>query len=371
MKNLKVYKSYILIVFIAAVSLSYAQDSSKIIILSDDVGLIVDSVERQEYEILPYFGTNFISAVYYLGPDSQCYCSVKLKDVDSVKDSVINLSYTSIRNTAVRIQSSESQKKGNKNFDTQNVKLKLADGEDVKNIVKIQSGIKFEKEYSLTSKRRLPTNKLDLNYSEIIERDFQFGLSAGMVYNSATFDGLDKIFNLLEENIPEEPYQITKSNFTFKASPLFRFSSMFIFRNTIISEVEYSLSAHNNNYSNLDYKTFAISFSYVIPVLKNPYPYVTLGYSASKFSVIKNYNVLINNYQGRLESITLDGYAKGLKASIGMMYNFTPVFGVNIYANYKFYPEVAVNLQGYFQGQDVPTVDPNGIELGISLYLRN
>jgi len=127
----------------------------------------------------------------------------------------------------------------------------------------------------------------------------------------------------------------------------------------------------DNNYSNLDYKTFAISFSYVIPILKNPYPYVTLGYSASKFSVVKNYGVLINNYQGRLESITLDGSTEGLKTSIGMMYNFTPGFGVNIYANYKFYPEVAVNLQGYFQGQDVPTVDPNGIELGISLYLRN
>jgi hypothetical protein len=145
---------------------------------------------------------------------------------------------------------------------------------------------------------------------------------------------------------------------------------MVIFRNTIIGELEYSLSLHNNNYSNLDYKTFAISFSYVIPLLKNPYPYVTLGYSASKFSVIKNYNVRVNDRQGTLESITLDGNANGFKFSIGLMYNITSKFGVGLFANYKFYPEVKVNQQSNLQIEDIPKVDLKGIELGISLYLR-
>ncbi|HEX9252440.1 MAG TPA: hypothetical protein VF870_09365, partial [Ignavibacteriaceae bacterium] len=76
MENLKVYINYIIIVLVTAVSFSYAQDSSKIIILSDGIGLLVDSLERKEYEILPIFEDNFISAVFYLGSDNQYYCKV-------------------------------------------------------------------------------------------------------------------------------------------------------------------------------------------------------------------------------------------------------------------------------------------------------
>ena len=53
MKNLNVYKNYILIVFISLVSFSYAQDSSKIIILSKDIGMIVDSEEKKNMQFLP------------------------------------------------------------------------------------------------------------------------------------------------------------------------------------------------------------------------------------------------------------------------------------------------------------------------------
>lgn len=370
MKNLHVYKNFILIAFIFLVSLSYAQDSSKIIILSKDIGMIVDSVERKEYEIFPSFAENFLNSVYYLSPDSQYYCSVKLKSGDSVIDSVINLSYNSIRSTAVRIQSLESKKKGNKDFDVQKVELKFADGEDVKNFAYEQNKIKIEKTNSLSLNRKLPTSRLDLNYGKLIERDFEFGLSIGIVYNSATFDGLDNIFYLLEENIPEEPYEIPPSSYTFSASPLFRFSSMIIYRNIIIGEVEYSLSFHDPDYSNLDYKTFAISFSYLSSIFNNPYPYVTLGYSASKFTVVKNYNARVNDRQGTLESITLDGNVKGIKISLGMMYDFTSKFGVNIYTNYNFYPEVEVNQKESLQIQEIPTVAINGVELGISLYLK-
>ena len=72
------------------------------------------------------------------------------------------------------------------------MELRFADGEDVKNLAYEQDKIKIEKTNSLSLNRKLPTNRLDLNYSEIIERDFEFGLSAGIMYNSATFDGLGK-----------------------------------------------------------------------------------------------------------------------------------------------------------------------------------
>jgi hypothetical protein len=367
MKNLTVFKTYIIIVLVTAASFNYAQDSSKIIRLSKDVGLVVDAVERKNFEILPRFDENFISAVFYLSPDSQYYCLVKLKSDGSVKDSIINLSYGSIRNTAVKIQIMESKKKGETNFNIQNMELKFADGKDVKNLVLEQSRIILDHKTPQLNLRKLPINRLDLDYSEIIERDFAIGLSAGIIFNTAKFDGLGKIFNVLEENIPEVPYKIPKSDFNFKVSPIYRFSSIFIYRNTLMGEIEYAFK----KYSNLDYKTFAISMSYLIPVFKNPYPYIGLGYSASKFSVIKSYGVLVNDNQGTLESITLDGNAKGLKTSIGLMYNLNRNIGFNILGSYKFYPKVEVNQSSNYFIQNVPVTDINGFEFGLSIYLRN
>ena len=371
MKNLTVFKTYIIMVLVTAASFNYAQDSSKIIILSKDVGLVVDSEERKEFEILPRFNENFISAVFCLSPDTQYYCYVKLKSGDFIKDSIINFSYGSIRNTAVKIQTIESKKKGETNFNIQNVELKFADGKDVKNLALEQSRIILDNKKPLLNLRKLPINRLDLDYFEIIERDFTMGLSAGIIYNSAKFDGLDKIFNVLEENIPESPYKIPKSDFTFKASPIYRFSSVFIYRNTLMGEIEYAFNNHDQDYSNLDYKSFVISMSYIIPVFKNPYPYIGLGYSVAKFSVIKSYGVYINDSQGSLESITLHGNAKGLKTSIGLMYNLNRNIGVNIWGSYKFYPKVEVNQSSNYFIQNVPITDINGFEIGLSIYLRN
>jgi hypothetical protein len=370
MKNLILLKNYLIIVLLTITSFDYAQDSLKIIILSKDVGSVVDSEEKREFGILPSFDENFINAVFYLSPDSQYYCSVKLKSGDSIKDSILIFSYASIRNTAARIQILENKKKGNNDFDIQSVDLNFADGKNVKNLDYKKSGKIDDKKEIRSDLGKIPISRLDLNYSEIIERDFKIGLSAGLVYNSANFDGLGQIFNIFEENIPKAPYEIPKSNFIFKASPLFRFSSMLIFRNTITGEIEYAFNSNSDNYSNLDFKTFAISISYILPLLKNPYPYVTLGYSVSKFTVKKNYGFQVDSLRGTLESITLDGNAKGLKTSIGIMYNFTPNFGINIYGNYKFYPAVKVDQQSYTFIQNIPTVNINGFELGLSIYLR-
>ena len=52
------------------------------------------------------------------------------------------------------------------------------------------------------------------------------------------------------------------------------------------------------------------------------------------------------------------------------MYNFTPKVGVNFYTNYNFYPEVEVDQQSFTFIQNVPTVNINGFEIGLSIYLR-
>ena len=370
MKNLILLKNYIIIVLIIAAPINYAQDSSKIIILSEDIGLVVDSLERAEYKILPRFDENFISAVFYLSPDSQYYCRLKLKYGDYVKDTTFILSYGSVRTIATRIQYIENQNKGKVDFVAKNVELKFADGTEAKNLAEEQNRITIDRKYTPGNLRKLPINKLNLDYSEIIKKDFDVGISAGIIYNSAKFDGLGKLFNLVEENIPEATYEIPKSNLTFRAYTLYRLSSLFIYKNSVMCELEYAFNLHNDNYSNLDYKSFAFSMSYLFTITKNLHPYAAIGYSASKFEVKKNYNVIVNSSGLNLESITLQGNVKGLKASIGTMYNFTGQTGINIWVYYKFYPEVEVNQQSSNYIKNPPTVNMKGFELGLSIYYK-
>jgi hypothetical protein len=370
MKNLMALKNYIIIVLITTASINYAQDSLKIILLSKDIGLVVDSQEKAEYKILPNFDENFINAFFYLGADSQYYCSVKLKSGDYVKDTTFILSYGLVRTIATRIQYIENQNMGKVDFDVKNVELKFADGTEAKNLTEEQNRITIDRKYTSVNLQKLPINKLNLDYSEIIKKDFDVGISAGIIYNSAKFDGLGKIFNLLEENIPEAPYEIPKSNLTFRAYPLYRLSSIFIYKNTVMGELEYAFNLHNDNYSNLDYKSFAFSMSYLFTITKNLRPYVAIGYSASKFEVKKNYNVIVNSNGLKLESITLQGNVKGLKASLGTIYNFTKQTGVNIWGSYKFYPKVEVNQKSSNYIINPPTVNMKGFELGLSIYFK-
>ncbi len=57
----------------------YSQDSSKIILLSRDIGPIVDLNEKIEYNILPKYKENFVSAMFYLSADSLYNCKVRLR----------------------------------------------------------------------------------------------------------------------------------------------------------------------------------------------------------------------------------------------------------------------------------------------------
>lgn len=364
MKNLTVLIALLLVI---APNYNYSQDSSKIIILSDAVGPLLDLKEIKQYGIFDKFEKDFISAFFYLSPDSQYYCKIKFRSGNSTKDSTFTLGYASILNIATRIQYLESQKNGEFYFNVSNVKLKFANGITVKNLDLERNQLATH----LFISDKLPINKLDLDYSEIIERDFEIGLSAGVFYNSANFNGLGKIFNLLEEYIPQAPYTIPKTNFNLRSSPVLRFSSLLIYKNCIMGEFEYATSAHSGNSQNLDYKATSISIGYLFPNLKNPYPYLSLGYITSKITAINNYGVIVDSSNGRLESITLEGIAQGLKISMGIIYNLGRNFGINIYGGYNLFPKVKVNQQStYITIPNVPKVDFNGFELGISIYFR-
>ena len=84
MKNRKVLRLLLLILF-GIGSLTSAQDSLKIIILSDEVGSLLDAEEKKEYDVMPKFGDEFIHAFFYLDKDEKYYFKVRLKSGNSFK----------------------------------------------------------------------------------------------------------------------------------------------------------------------------------------------------------------------------------------------------------------------------------------------
>ena len=104
MKKISFLASCVIIAFLIMSSVNFAQDSSKIVILSDQVGPVIDLDERNNYGFFQPFKEDFLHAVIYLTPDSQYNCKVRYKSGELLKDTVIVYNYGSIRSMATKVQ---------------------------------------------------------------------------------------------------------------------------------------------------------------------------------------------------------------------------------------------------------------------------
>ncbi len=377
MKSSTISNSIILLLFIIPNLICFSQDSSKIIMLSKDFGPIVDLNEKLEYNILPRLKENFVSAMFYLGTDSLYHCKVKLRKDEAVSDTTISLSYSSIRNSAMRVQYLENLKKGNSNFNMQNVELIFANNEEVENIVKMEDrSVAISKEinpklYEFTIVKELPLNKQNIDYSKFIENNNYFGASFGMLYNSANFNKLGEIFNLLEENIPEPGYKIAKSDLTFNSFPIFTLSSFLIISKNFMFELKYGFNISTSTNEYLSYSSFLASLGYLQPVIKNIKIYGAIGFTGVDFDAFKNYNVEINEHGAVLESIALSGRAKGVKLSLGIKYNVSSSFIIDLTASQNFYSNLEIINSYNYQTPDIPRIDFDSIDIGISFSVTN
>ncbi len=352
------------------VNKTYSQDSMKVIILSEGVGSFVDYEERQMHNIFPTFGKNFVSAYFYQNPDSQYYCKIILITGTSTRDSVLKFDYAAIRNIAARIQYYENQKAGKTDFKLENVVLSFADGSEAKETVSQQSNIVLKDKKSLSTLRNLPIKKMDLDYSELIEKNFVLGISAGYIlYNSTKYKDLGQIFNILEEKLSNENHTIPKTNLSFEASNLFRLSSLLIYKRNYMLELVFNFSPSSDEQTSLENKSFSISLSYLFTVLNKLTPYTSIGYSTSKFTAYHRYGVSLGG--GTLESITLEGSVKGIMLSLGLLYHFSSNVAVNLFGNYKFYSDAVVQPHDYSPGTTFPTFEAKGYEIGLSINFTN
>jgi hypothetical protein len=345
--------------------------------LSKDIGPIVDLNEKMEYNILPSFKETFVSAMFYLSADSLYKCKLNLRKDQIVTDTTLTLNYNSIRNTAFRVQYLESIKKGHSTFNMQNVELIYANNEEVKNIVKMEErSVKTSNEinarsHEFTFVKELPLSKQNIDYSQLVESDNYFGASFGVFYNSTKFNEFSEIFNLLEENIPADGYEITKSDLSFNSFPIFSLSSFLIISKNFMIELKYGFNIPGNQSDHLSYTTFLGSLGYLKPILKNTSLYGAVGLTGIDFGVMNNYNSDINNNSGVLESIKLSGRAIGIKLSFGIKFNLSSWFVLDLTASQNFYSDLEIlNTEGY-QIPNIPKVNINGFDIGIGFSVTN
>ena len=121
----------------------------------------------------------------------------------------------------------------------------------------------------------------------------------------------------------------------------------------------------------LSYTTFIASLGYLQPVFKNTKLYGAIGFTGLDFDAFNNYGVVINENSGSLESIKLNGRAKGVKLSFGVKYNLSPSFIIDLIASQNFYSDLEIiNTEGY-QIPNIPKVNINGFDIGIGFSVTN
>ena len=356
------------IVILFQTTLCFAQDSSKIIILSSKVGTSIDSEERDYYKLFQSYD-DFNEAVIYQGTDSLFYYRIILFKDGSLKVTTIEISYGLMINWAGKIEFYELLIKGDYKLDHASITLRYANGEIVQIPTTNKKRFQTSGYYFL---ERIPLNEKKFDNEKLIQKDFELGVSLGIVHNSSTFDGLGNVFNLLEEKIPEDPYIIQKSDYAFNATPLYSIGILGLYKKKIMGEIEYSFCINDNDYSKLDYGSFIVSVSYLFQFSKMFLPYISAGYMGYNFDVVKGYGrVIVNDRDGRLVTITLNGNAKGPVFGLGIIFNITRMLNVNLFGRYKVLGNPTVKKSEYYNSSDFETnIDANGFEIGVKLIFK-
>lgn len=383
MKKTNIKLSLLIILILVTLTTALGQDSTKIILLSERIGPIVDVEERNYYEILPNFKENFMSAIYYLSEDSLFYCKIRLRVENTDQDSIIILNYNSTRNTAFRVQIKESKYSGKASLNPDDIQLRYANDELVENTGKmleenvlengkyITQTNKEKTKWNIPLQKLLPIKRSGDNFSDLIESKNKVGISVGIIFRSLISDRLNDIFNLLEENIPEQGYFIPKSSLSFNSNPIFRFSTFFIITNNYLLEFEYLFNGQKNEKEYFNYQAFSLMFGYLVPINSTLSSYVTLAYSSLEFNAFNKYNIEVDDRQGVLEYIRLNGIASGIKLSCGLKYNFSSKMGIDFRVGYNFFPSLEIDAAGYDLYNKPVSVNINGLEIGLNLCFTN
>ncbi len=371
----------------------YPQENIRIIKLSDSIGPVVDKNEKARYNILPVFQDNFVFAIFYVSQDSNYLCYINYQDDNLLTDTTFILSYISIKNISYKIAFWDCEQKNQPSPSLINFKLKYASSKEVKNEIhnfdfvkrgktapKINTNLITAKDVSKSIKKlpvsqrpiyntNLPTNRLDLNYDKLLERKVRLGISFGLMFSSKNYNKLDKIFNLLEEQIPAE-FNLSNSRKTFERSPNVKISTLLLIKEKIRFEFEYDFNTPSNDEDKLGYRAAVLSFSYNLINFKNIIWYSSLGYIRNEINAFYSYDLQLDNSNTTLESISLKGNSNGIRLSSGILFTLSPSVNLDIRLSFNYLSSIRV-YDGRYNLTNTPKINMSNLEFGISINFTN
>jgi hypothetical protein len=374
---------YLILLFIlisSSASEVFAQDSVRIFMFSEEVGTVVDPVERDTYKLFRKAEGEFIHGFFYQ-VDSNYFCKYRLSDKGREYDTVVFFSYASYLSGAARVQHYEHERMG-KDFNINNTIINFKDS-----VIEIPSGVKNNLKEEIVQRKAnelqvtrnieevkkgeaasgtLPLSDIRIDAEKLLRDAIEWYIGAGLVFDVNGFQGLNESFNYYELTIPEEGYSIPLTKKDYKAGTLFSFSSTVVIKNTYSLEMRFNSKVGEYDETELDYKSFKISGAWHYQVNDFLFPYISLGYMRAGFSVKQNYYVPVSETGYPLESIKIDGVLNGMSVSLGMFIEANEIFKINLSAGYKF----TSGKEMHRTSPHPVTIKADGFEFSVNLMIR-
>lgn len=356
-----------------------AQDSVRVIILSDKVGEEIDKQERTSYHLFERFRT-FEKAVFFQDSDSFYFCKLTYSDKNRMKDTIIAYSYKLIRNIAMRIEYFNELTSGVTIDDALN-RVKLTPGQImVVKKQKPQSGIKseydtlkkstpvqvrkVEEPESIRTKGLLPIRKSDYVDKDLIRNKFRIGASFGILINGCKYEGLSALYNEIEEKVPEPEYEIKKTDIHLKTPAMLKLGIDFLINEWLFAEIN-SAFTFRDDPKNVKYNSASVNLAYVFSLTKFMHTYIGAGYQAAVFSYKHDYYQKVASNGLQLEYIQMQGKANMFRWTIGTIISPRDMVNFHLYWSYNLGGKLKINKQ-YPSDTSVML---NGWEFGISMII--
>lgn len=362
---------FFLIIFTGVV---FSQDSVRIYILSKDIGPVITSDERKQYDLFPKLKDEFISGFFVMHKE-RFYLYYSVKKENQPADTLISYTYISYLNTSKRIQAIKNKEKNLKTDPTIEyidtvISIPLLSGisqsSDFNKIVNLEEMKKMEESMIEKEKPKLlPLVKSEVDVNSLLKSQLMFYLGAGPAFRTG-LDNINKIYNMYEETITfKEKVPLSSENYT--PGLLINISTLLIFRDFIFAEINYSFTPYGKTTDRIDYSSFEASLGYRYKLSPSLYPYISAGYTGNHFFYDKTYNKYIEHpggYNVDLLSIKVDGNSKGFDLKGGLMYESANVLILNFYAGYQFMKRVTINEPYYLN------INAGGFIAGLTVMVR-
>ncbi|MFC2092710.1 hypothetical protein ACFLSV_02305 [Bacteroidota bacterium] len=325
-------KITIAIIFIVLFS-EYSLSQDRIVIISEKVGEMMDSNEKESYSLFTNY-KDFKSAVFYRSSEGKYYVRVICETLGNItKDTVIHLGEASVFRAALRVEYYKDIVEG---IHPKNPKYSL-DTLNNKYYVRISNVYKDVLPFVDPIRKRIPNPLV--------------GFDISLFYVSPDLSSVESFFKEAENSFRREGWNIPKNNLNFNVSTMYSFNLYIEIYKTLGIEIETGKSIGPD--IELWYSVGFLRYGFDIEKLPSIRPYISAGIGKHSYFVEATYNnAIVSSGGAYLERISSEGGKVGYFFKAGSDF-WLPTEGgyfplcLNAFATYSYIPEIVSTYYGY------------------------